>query len=266
MAKYILSDIFKGDFSISQFYGQRPEYYSQFGLSGHEGTDWATPTGTSILVPFDGQIVKDFDDPVGKAYGNNITIWDPIQKCALGYGHLKDNNVSLNDNVKKGQVLGHTNNTGKSSGPHLHLNFFETDANGIRLNTKNGYNGGLNVLDPNLVEWKLGNNQPIPQPANQSLPIVLTDQTKIPQLDNQEIQTIRSIINDQKAALTSKDQRIEDLSKANEQQIAITEDLRKQLKDCQNKPVETSKSHVTPQPSLSTLLGEFFSRLWQQKK
>jgi len=70
MAKYTLSDIFKGDFKVSQPYGgehfltingQRVKasvYYGQFGLKGHEGVDWATPTGTPIIAPFSGVILR----------------------------------------------------------------------------------------------------------------------------------------------------------------------------------------------------------------
>lgn len=169
MAKYTLSDIFKGDFPVTQYYGQRPEYYSQFGFRGHEGLDFGTPSGTPILAPFDGKIIRD-NDPVNNAYGNHIVVWDPAQKCAVWYCHLRDNNVSLGQIVKKGQVLGSTGSTGNSTGPHLHFNFVETDANGNRLNLNNGYKGFLNSLDPNLVKWILGTPPIIPPAPPQNPP------------------------------------------------------------------------------------------------
>lgn len=152
--KYILGDIFQGDFPVSQYYGQRPEYYKQFGLAGHEGVDWACPTGTPILAPFDGVILRSEESP--KDYGKFIVIWDPKQLCAVWFCHLSSKDVLQKQSVKRGQVLGATGNTGNTSGPHLHLNFVQTDADGNRLNKNNGYQGFLNVLDGNLVEWKLG--------------------------------------------------------------------------------------------------------------
>lgn len=209
MSKYILSDIFEGDFPITQYFGQRPEYYKQFGFAGHEGVDWGTPTGTKILAPFDGKILQD-NDPKNGAYGNYIVVWDYKQKCAVWGAHLDENFVSIGDMVKKGQVIGKTGSSGNTSGPHYHLNFCETDGNGMRMNQNNGFKGFLNVLDPNLVEWNLGNNQPIPQPSEIILPTVFTDQTKIPiggEYGEPELQALRGM-------LIAKDKRIKELEVA----------------------------------------------------
>lgn len=157
MAKYILSDIFEGDYPVTQIYGNNPDYYKQFGLAGHEGIDFGTPTGTPILAPFDGIIIRDiFDD---KDYGNFTIVWDQKQLCAVWFCHLQDVTTKIDDTVTKGQVLGHTNNTGNTTGPHLHFNFVETDASANRLNKNNGYQGFLDALDPNLVEWHIAGRQ-----------------------------------------------------------------------------------------------------------
>lgn len=160
MTKYILSDIFKGDFPVSQTYGNNPQYYSQFGLKGHEGVDFATPIGVPVICPFEkGIILRDTLND--KDYGNFVVIWDKTQKCAVWYCHLSETLVNVGDTVLRGQVVGKTGNTGNSTGPHLHVNFVETDSNGNRLNMNNGYQGFLNILDSSLVQWKLG-NQPVP--------------------------------------------------------------------------------------------------------
>lgn len=164
MAKYILSDIFKGDFPISQGYGSNPSYYAQFGLAGHEGIDWATPVGTEIVAPFDGIILRDNDDPRQGNYGDLLVLWDKNQKCAVWFCHLSENWFSVGDVVSKGQSLGKTGNSGNTTGPHLHFNFVETDATGNRLNLNNGYQGFLNALDTTLVQWKLGNSPELPFP------------------------------------------------------------------------------------------------------
>lgn len=161
MAKYTLSDIFKGNFPVSQKFGSNPSYYAQFGLKGHEGVDWATPTGTPVLAPFDGVILRNDYQPDYKNYGKVIVIWSPVQKCAIWFCHLSEEYVSNGQLVKNGTIIGKTGNTGNSTGPHLHVGFVETDAAGNRLNTNNGYIGFVDILNPSLVNWVIG-NVPIP--------------------------------------------------------------------------------------------------------
>lgn len=161
MAKYTVGDIFEGDYPITQYYGERVEYYksiSNGGLTkGHEGVDWGTPTGVKVLAPFKRNIIlRDNDDFKNNAYGDFVVIWDPDQKCAVWYGHLLENNVSFGQELPYGAVIGKTDNSGNTSGPHLHVNFVETDDKGNRLNTNNGNLGFLNILDANLVQWNLG--------------------------------------------------------------------------------------------------------------
>lgn len=156
---YKLSDIFEGNYPISQKYGNNKAYYLKVSggtlKNGHEGVDWATPTGVKILAPFNGIILRDIEASVKNVYGGHIVVWDPVQRCAVWFCHLSANSVYRGQIVKAGQVLGRTGNTGNTTGPHLHVNFVQTDAYGNRLNTNNGSLGFLNILDPKLVQWKL---------------------------------------------------------------------------------------------------------------
>lgn len=158
MAKYIISDIFEGDYPVTQKYANDPQEYGKFGLKGHEGVDWGTPVGVWVIVPFEkGQILRNGYDPI---YGYYIVIWDAIQKCAVWYCHLSSINCTPGQVLARGTRVGKTGATGNVNGAHLHCNFCETDQYANRLNTKNGYLGFLNILDPNLVEWKLVGNTP----------------------------------------------------------------------------------------------------------
>jgi murein DD-endopeptidase MepM/ murein hydrolase activator NlpD len=153
MAKYVLYDLFEGDYKVSQYYGANIPYYIKFGLLGHEGVDWATPVGVKVLCPFTkGQVLRSGWD---KQYGWYVVIWDKIQKCAVWYCHLSKISVSAGQNVSRGTTVGLTGSSGNVRGPHLHVNFVETDANANRLNKLNGRQGFLNILDPNLVRWVL---------------------------------------------------------------------------------------------------------------
>lgn len=154
MAKYLLHDLFEGNYRVSQKYGNNKLYYARFGfLLGHEGVDWATPVGTNALNPFDNaQVLRAGYD---SKYGWHLVLWDFKQLCAVWYCHLSKINVKVGDKIKLETVVAKTGNTGNSSGPHLHVNFVETTATGARKNIFNGNKGFLNILDPNLVRWVL---------------------------------------------------------------------------------------------------------------
>lgn len=205
MAKYVLSDIFEGNYRVTQHYGNNPDYYQQFGFQAHEGTDYGTPVGVKILCPFEkGIVLRDVDAPQD-AYGTYIVIWDPVQKVAVWYCHLSTNNVSVGQEYKRGDILGQTGNTGNSSGPHLHVNFVETDDNGNRLNMNNGYKGFLNILDKTLVEWIPITSSPTPMPEEIDYKKMYKDEKKAHDIDNKnkdsEIDNLRKTIATQQVAL-----------------------------------------------------------------
>jgi murein DD-endopeptidase MepM/ murein hydrolase activator NlpD len=82
----------------------------------HTGIDMAVPVGTEVIAVADGKI-----EPAnwGKSYGIQA-----VQKVAGGwviYAHLSELDVKPKDEVKKGQKIGKSGNTGNSSGPHLHF-------------------------------------------------------------------------------------------------------------------------------------------------
>ena len=44
------------------------------------------------------------------------------------YGHLSGYNVSTDQQVTQGQVIGYSGNTGNSTGPHLHFGIIENNS------------------------------------------------------------------------------------------------------------------------------------------
>jgi murein DD-endopeptidase MepM/ murein hydrolase activator NlpD len=89
----------------------------------HKGVDFAAPVGTPIYAPADGNILKAGLDSAGLnngfgrmliiSHGNNLYTW---------YGHLDawGEGMSTGTDVKKGDLVAYSGNTGISSGPHLH--------------------------------------------------------------------------------------------------------------------------------------------------
>jgi len=82
----------------------------------HSGVDFSVPVGTEVVAVADGKIET---ANWGKAYGTQA-----VQKVAGGwviYAHLSELDVNHGQEIKKGQKIGESGNTGNSSGPHLHF-------------------------------------------------------------------------------------------------------------------------------------------------
>jgi len=59
-------------------------------------------------------------------YGNYVAV-DHGNRLSTGYGHLSQIYVAVGQDVQRGQALGASGNTGRSTGPHL---IFEVRRNG----------------------------------------------------------------------------------------------------------------------------------------
>lgn len=108
---------------------------------GHPGMDLAAPQGTPIHACGDGTALPIVPNPNG--YGNfcRIAHTPTIQTV---YGHMVSPPlISPGDPVTKGQVIGYVGSTGKSTGPHLHL---EVQVNNVVQNPRNfiDTNGSFN--------------------------------------------------------------------------------------------------------------------------
>ena len=123
---------------ITQYFGENPDIYKKWGYAGHNGVDFGIPNGTPIIAAADGTVEKvGFEDG---GYGNFVKIahMDGGTKFYTYYAHLQSTSVSNGQKVTAGTVLGLSNNTGASTGPHLHF--------GIKIDGQNPpYKG---YLDP----------------------------------------------------------------------------------------------------------------------
>ncbi|EPQ8525214.1 peptidoglycan DD-metalloendopeptidase family protein [Vibrio vulnificus] len=86
-------------------------------LTPHLGTDYAVPIGTPTQSIADGIVVK---SSYNRFAGNYINIRHSNGSLSR-YLHLSRSNVAAGDHVTKGQIIGLTGNTGRTTGPHLHL-------------------------------------------------------------------------------------------------------------------------------------------------
>ena len=100
---------------ISSYYGYRTDPFKGR-RKNHKGLDVRGPVGTPIYATADGFVktAKWFS-----SYGRFIEL-DHGNAIHTRYGHMSKLNVSANQYVKKGDVIGFMGSTGRSTGSHLH--------------------------------------------------------------------------------------------------------------------------------------------------
>jgi len=93
----------------------------------HEGIDFVAEPGTRVISAAGGVVVSAENHP---QYGNLIEI-DHGNDFSSRYAHLSRMLVRPGQVIKRGQEIGASGNTGRSTGPHLH---FEVRYKGIAQN------------------------------------------------------------------------------------------------------------------------------------
>lgn len=115
---------------LTQKFGENPSFYSQWGFPGHNGIDFGVPNGTPVLAAANGSVDKVSFENGG--YGNYVKLKhvDGSNTYYTYYAHLMQASVSAGQNLQAGAVIGFSNNTGASTGPHLHFGLRKSSTSG----------------------------------------------------------------------------------------------------------------------------------------
>lgn len=112
---------------ITQYFLERPEYYSRFGLPGHEGIDFVAPVGTPVLAAADGIVDGVEQNPANHPYGKYIRLRHPTPDGEFRtiYAHLSEILVTPGQRVTAGDRIGLSGNTTNGQNPNMapHLHF-----------------------------------------------------------------------------------------------------------------------------------------------
>jgi murein DD-endopeptidase MepM/ murein hydrolase activator NlpD len=147
-----LATPFSGQAVITQLWGENPSFYARYfydgvPLRGHNGIDFGTPQGTSVLASDQGAVVQVGYEPTG--FGHFVLLAHGWGQSI--YAHLNNISVQMGQRVGRAETIGISGNTGGSSGPHLHFAirihpFTRTDGWG-------GFSDPLPYLNPRDVAW-----------------------------------------------------------------------------------------------------------------
>ena len=93
----------------------------------HQGQDITIPTGAPVYAPADGEVKRAYY--VG-GFGNHIKLNHNYGYSTI-FAHLSKVYVKHGQKVKRGDVIGLTGNTGRSTAPHLHyeIHYYGTPQN-----------------------------------------------------------------------------------------------------------------------------------------
>jgi len=116
----------------------------------HYGQDFSVPYGTDVYATGDGTVIESGWNSGG--FGNFIVI-DHGYGLQSTYGHLSQIKVPKGVNVKRGDLIGLSGNTGTSSGPHLH---YQINQFGEHKNPVNFFNNDISVEEYNEMIQTLG--------------------------------------------------------------------------------------------------------------
>jgi len=126
---------------VTRYFGPNKSYLAGY----HEGLDivpiarddWGLFAPAGGIVKWAGW---------GDTYGHNIIIWDARAGMSYRFCHLDVILAKQNASVSKGDLIGLAGNTGKTTGPHLHINTVPMKTYGIKDFANNGTEGRVDPL------------------------------------------------------------------------------------------------------------------------
>lgn len=142
---------------ISQGFGQNyVSFYAELGMKGHNGIDYQCPHGSNVIAPCDMDIVDAYYENKDAGYGT--TVWGHSKswlengseyKLEMVFGHLHDFLFKKGSQVKMGEIIAITDNTGKyTTGSHLHFGVRVLKKVGGNWKLQNENNGYKGYVDP----------------------------------------------------------------------------------------------------------------------
>ena len=124
--------------TLGSLFGNRRDPFNHR-VRHHGGVDYRVATGTPIGAVKAGKVIQVKSScrvgqlRCGGGWGNHVIV-DHGNGVQTVYAHLSSVNVRVGEKVNQSQILAKSGSTGRSTGPHLHLEF---RVHGRRVNPLN---------------------------------------------------------------------------------------------------------------------------------
>lgn len=155
------------DCRVGQLFGNPdPKYVGVTGNGMHNGIDYPFPSETPLKCVLAGVVEYAGED---SSAGRGIYIISDLkEKGAFRtiYWHMKSFSVKVGDKVNLGDIIGLSDNTGFSTGPHLHFGLKKVKFNGKfwdNIDENDGFSGAVDpfpyfseVIYPVIKEGMIG--------------------------------------------------------------------------------------------------------------
>ncbi|MDA0148936.1 peptidoglycan DD-metalloendopeptidase family protein [Vibrio sp. LaRot3] len=105
-----------GNYRLSSHFNPKRKHPVTGRVAPHNGTDWATPTGTPIVSTGDGVVLLTRNHP----YAGKYVVIQHGTTYKTRYLHLSKILVRKGQKVSRGQRIGLSGKTGRVTGPHIH--------------------------------------------------------------------------------------------------------------------------------------------------
>lgn len=138
-------------FLITQLFGKTSSSARLYASGSHSGVDFGVPVGTPIYAVADG-VIEGVGDTDAQCKGVSFGKWVFIRHTnglATTYGHMSATSAIKGKEVKRGELIGLSGNTGHSTGPHLHLTVYAGQGAEVKnVPTKSAYCKGVYLTMP----------------------------------------------------------------------------------------------------------------------
>ena len=115
---------------VTQFFGKTEAGKRLYTNGTHNGVDFRASVGTPVKAMADGTVLGTGDTDLtcpSASFGKFVFI-KYNNGLSSTYGHLSLIKTYKGQSVKRGEVVGYSGNTGYSTGPHLHVSVYASDA------------------------------------------------------------------------------------------------------------------------------------------
>jgi hypothetical protein len=133
---------------ITQLFGEnKNDFYAELKMKGHNGIDFLAIEKEPIYwdIESEGKVIWCGTDDKG-GIGVEIVSQENDDYYKSRFWHLKSFCIHKGKYLKFGDLIGYADNTGLSTGTHLHRDIKKCEQDGTTINSNNGYKGCIDYF------------------------------------------------------------------------------------------------------------------------